>query len=39
MSERDILELVPFFREALDDKELTILAGHARTHTLESAIT
>ncbi len=30
MSERDILEAVPFFREALDDQELTILAGHAR---------
>lgn len=35
MSAREILETVPFFREALDDKELTILAGHARTHTLE----
>lgn len=35
MSAREILESVPFFREALDDKELTILAGHARTHTLE----
>jgi CRP-like cAMP-binding protein len=35
MSAREILESVPFFREALDDKELTILAGHARSHTLE----
>lgn len=35
MSAREILETVPFFREALDDKELTILAGHARIHTLE----
>ena len=34
MSAREILESVPFFREALDDKELTLLADHARTHTL-----
>jgi CRP-like cAMP-binding protein len=39
MSERDILESVPFFREALDDKELTILAGHARTHSLDKGET
>lgn len=35
MSARDILASVPFFREALDDTELTLLADHARTHTLE----
>ena len=35
MSEREILGSVPFFKEALDDKELTILAGHSRMHTLE----
>ena len=34
MSAREILESVPFFREALDDKELTLLADHARTHKL-----
>jgi len=36
MSELDILRSVPFFKEALDDQELKILAGHARTHTLEA---
>jgi CRP-like cAMP-binding protein len=35
MSAREILESVPFFREALDDKELTLLADHARTHKLD----
>jgi CRP-like cAMP-binding protein len=35
MSAREILGSVPFFREALDDKELAILADHARTHSLE----
>ncbi len=34
--EREILGSVPFFREALDDKELTILAGHARIHSLDT---
>ena len=35
MSAREILASVPFFRESLDDTELTLLADHARTHTLE----
>ncbi len=35
MSAREILESVPFFREALDDKELVLLADHARIHKLE----
>jgi CRP-like cAMP-binding protein len=34
MSAREILGSVPFFREVLDDKELAILADHARMHTL-----
>ena len=39
MSAREILGSVPFFREALDDKELTLLADHARTHKLEKGET
>lgn len=35
MSAREILASVPFFRESLDDTELTLLADHARTHKLE----
>lgn len=35
MSAREILANVPFFRESLDDTELTLLADHARTHKLE----
>ena len=35
MSAREILGSVPFFREALDDKELVLLADHAREHKLE----
>jgi CRP-like cAMP-binding protein len=35
MSALEILGSVPFFRDALDDAELKILAGHARTHSLE----
>jgi CRP-like cAMP-binding protein len=34
MDARGILGSVPFLTEALDDKELTILAGQARTHKL-----
>ena len=39
MSARDVIGSVPFFREALDDKELTILAGHAHEHRLEKGET
>ena len=35
MAARDILASVPFFREALDDKELTLLADHARMHKID----
>ena len=39
MSAREILGSVPFFREALDDKELVLLADHARTHKIEKGET
>lgn len=35
MSALEILGSVPFFRDALDDAELKILAGHSKMHSLE----